>query len=121
MAQSVVIHGVPTHRKIGKIWGWLQEDNRGVEITGVRWLVKEEARQGKTSSSLVVHLNSRKEEARLWMGRRWYQTAKYDWDRKSGGTGRDRSCGAMDWNGDMMAQEYKLKLLFSREDTRGYV
>ena len=33
MAQSVVIHGVPTHRKIGKMWGWLQEDNRGVEVT----------------------------------------------------------------------------------------
>ena len=41
------------------------------------------------------------------MGRRWYQTAKYDWDRKSGSTGRDRSFGAMDWNGDMMTQEYK--------------
>jgi len=39
----------------------------------VRWLVKEEARQGKTNFSLVVHLNSRKaldggeKEARLWM------------------------------------------------------
>jgi len=113
MAQSVVIHGVPTHRKIGKMWGWLQEDNRGVEITGVRWLVKEKARQGKTSSSLVVLLNSRKaldggeKKARLWMGRRWYQTAKYDWDRKSGVQDSDRSVGAMDWNGDMMTQEYK--------------
>jgi len=51
---------VLTHRKIWKMCGWLQEDNRGVEITGVRWLVKEEARQGKTRFSLVVHLNSRK-------------------------------------------------------------
>ena len=58
-------------------------------------------------------MNSRKaldggeKEARLWMGRRWYQTAKYDWDRKSGVQDGDRSVGAMDWNGDMMTQEYK--------------
>ena len=68
---------------------------------------KGEARQGKASSSLVVHLNSRKALARLWMGRRWYQTAKYDWDWKSGVQDGDRSVGAMDWNGDMMTQEYK--------------
>jgi len=79
--QSVVVHGVPTHRKIGEMWGWLQEDNPGVDV---RWLVKEEARRGKARSSLVVHLNSCKTVARLWMGKRCYQNTRYDWDRKGG-------------------------------------
>jgi len=43
-------------------------DNRRVEITGIRWLVKEEARRGKKRSSLVVHLNSREEVKDLWIG-----------------------------------------------------
>jgi len=88
-AQSVVIHGMPTHRKIGKVWGWLQEDNPGVVVTGVRWLVREELRPGKLESSVVVHLNSYKElegsgkEAWLRLGRKWHPTEKYDWNRKS--------------------------------------
>lgn len=39
----MVLHGVATHRMIGKMWEWLQEDNEGANITGVRWLLKEEA------------------------------------------------------------------------------
>jgi len=43
----------------------------------------------------------------LWIGRRWYRTARYDWHRKSGVQDGDQSVGAMDWNDDMIRQEYK--------------
>jgi len=57
---------------IGKMWGWLQEDNERVNITGVRWLVMDEA------------MNSCKAVTLLRMGRRVYRTTRYDWNRRGG-------------------------------------
>ena len=85
---------------IGKMWGWLQEDNESVKITGVRWLVIDEARKGKTRPSLVVHLNSCKTVTLLRMGRRVYRTTRYDWNRKGGGERSERGQGSVRLEGD---------------------
>ena len=89
-AQSVVLHGVPTHRRIGKMWGWLQEDNESASITSVRWLVMDEARRGKTRWFLVVHLNSCETVALLRMGRQVYPRDQYASSAMTAGKGGRR-------------------------------
>ena len=56
MAKAVVVHGVPTNWRIngaadcvGRIMG---------EVIGVRWLLGERRREGKTASSVVVYLEN---------------------------------------------------------------
>jgi len=73
------MHGAPLHYKPGTMRRWTEEDNKGVEIKGIRWLLKELA-PGKTASSLL--------EASLGTGgaERVYMTLN----------GGDRGCGC--WN-----------------------
>jgi len=55
---------------------WLKEDNKGVEIQGIRWLLKEVA-LGKTASSLVIYMKSAEVTGKLRMGRKLFRTKTY--------------------------------------------
>ncbi|KAF8420906.1 hypothetical protein EV426DRAFT_701977 [Tirmania nivea] len=83
-AQAVVMHGVPTRYKPGQMRRWIEEDNKGVEVMGIRWLLKQHE-PGKVASSLVVYTRSAKEVGRLYMGRKFFRTTRYDWNRLSSG------------------------------------
>ena len=83
---AVVVRGVPTGRKIGNMWRWMEEDNKriGLKILGARWLLQEARRVGKQASSLVLYLASGvKAGTRLRMGQKWFTTCAYDFDRGS--------------------------------------
>jgi len=80
-AQAVVIHGIPIRYKLGKLGRWIQEDNTGIEVMGVRWLLSEDRRGGKEASSLVIYTKSAKEIAAMRLGGRFFSTEKYDWNR----------------------------------------
>ena len=47
--RAVVVRGVPTSRKIGKLWRWMEENNKGIglKILRARWLLEETRRVGK--------------------------------------------------------------------------
>jgi len=62
------------------MWRWIEEDNRGVRIVGIRWLLKED-RRGHEASSLVIYMRDLVEVKRLRKGRRLFRTTRYDWDR----------------------------------------
>ena len=89
-AQAVVIHGIPTRYKIGKLGRWIQEDNTGIEVMGARWLLSEDRRRGKEASSLVMYTKSAKEIAAMRLGGRFFSTEKYDWNRRVGHPRQDR-------------------------------
>ena len=61
---------------------WIQGDNKGITILGIRWLLHETRRMGKMASSLVIYL---KEGINInkgvRMGRRIHRTTQYNWDR----------------------------------------
>ena len=56
---------------------WIEEDNRGVKIMGIRWLLRED-RQGQVASSLVIYM---RDPVEATMGRRLFRITGYDWDR----------------------------------------
>lgn len=58
---------------------WIHDDNKGIEIMGTRWLMQEHL-PGKVASSVVIDMKSAVEMGRLRMGRRAYNTERYDWD-----------------------------------------
>ncbi|KAF8432377.1 hypothetical protein BGX38DRAFT_1146405 [Terfezia claveryi] len=39
LARSVVLHTAPTRYKPGQMRGWIEEDNKGAQILGIRWLL----------------------------------------------------------------------------------
>jgi len=80
-AQAVVIHGVPVRYKPGMMVRWIQEDNTGIEVMRVRWLLSEDRRRGKEASSLVIYTKSTKEIAAMRLGGKRFSTEKYDWNR----------------------------------------
>ena len=55
---------------------WTGEDNKGVEVLGVRWLLGEH-RQGKTTSTSVIYTKSAEEIGGLRIGRKLFQTTRY--------------------------------------------
>lgn len=55
--QIVVLHGASTHHKPGTMRRRLEEDNKGIKVHGIRWLLKGPTR-GKRASSLVIYLGS---------------------------------------------------------------
>ena len=81
---AIVMHAAPLHYKPGTMRRWIEEDNKdmGVEIMGIRWLLKEN-RPGKVASSLVIYMKSARKVEKLRMGRRFFRTTSYDWDRIS--------------------------------------
>ena len=61
---------------------WIQEDNKGVTILGIRWLLNESRRMGKAASSLVIYLKKGININKgVRMGRRIHRTTQYDWER----------------------------------------
>ena len=44
--------------------GWIEENNKGVEIMGTRWLTQEHL-PGKVASSLVIYVKSAVEIGKL--------------------------------------------------------
>ena len=73
---AVVIHGALPHYKQGMMRRWIEEDNEGVEIMGIRWLLKDFGRE-KVASCLVSYLT---EIGDLKMGRRHFRTTRCDGD-----------------------------------------
>ena len=59
---------------------WIDEDNKGIDIMGIRWLLSGN-RSGKTASSLVIYMKSASDMDKLRMGRRLFHTTQYDWYR----------------------------------------
>jgi len=80
-ARALVLHAAPTHRKLGEMRRWLEEDNKGVVIIGARWLLQEGRRLGKATSSLVIYLSSPKAAGKLRMGRKLFRTTRYEWSK----------------------------------------
>lgn len=79
--RALVLHAAPTHRKLGEMRRWLEEDNKGVVIVGARWLLQEGRRLGKAASSLVIYLSIPKAVGKLRMGRKLFRTTRYEWGR----------------------------------------
>ena len=55
MAKAVVVHGVPIDWRINGVANVAERVMR--KVIGVRWLLGERRRQGKTASSVVVYLD----------------------------------------------------------------
>ena len=72
------MHATPLHHKPGTMRRWLEEDHRGINITGIPWLLKENRLEGKTASSLVKY------EIRGGSGEgKYFRTSEYDLDRSA--------------------------------------
>jgi len=78
--RALVMHAAPLKYKPGTMRRWIEEDNKGVKILGIRWLLRED-RRGKVASSLVIYMSDLMEVTKLRMGRRLFRTTSYDWDR----------------------------------------
>ncbi|KAF8455010.1 hypothetical protein BGX38DRAFT_1267618 [Terfezia claveryi] len=76
--RAIVFHAAPTHRKPGEMARWLEEDNKGVKVAGVRWLLQEGRRLGKAASSLVIYLTTPVSPGKLRMGRKCFRTTSYE-------------------------------------------
>ncbi|KAF8440671.1 hypothetical protein BGX38DRAFT_1144485 [Terfezia claveryi] len=80
--QAVVLHAAPTKYKPGLMRHWIEEDNKTVQIQGIRWFLKEDRRIGKLASSLVIYMTETIDLTHgLRMGRRLFRTTAYDWAR----------------------------------------
>ncbi|KAF8439666.1 hypothetical protein BGX38DRAFT_1207146 [Terfezia claveryi] len=67
--------------KPGLMRRWIEEDNKGVQIVGIRWLLQEGRRVGKLASSLVIYLANSTDSTRgLRMGKRIFRTTDYNWN-----------------------------------------
>ena len=74
------MHAAPLKYKPGTMRRWIEEDNKGVRILGIRWLLRED-RRGQVVSPLVIYMQDLMEVTKLRMGRRLFRTTCYDWDR----------------------------------------
>ncbi|RPB23568.1 hypothetical protein L211DRAFT_838422 [Terfezia boudieri ATCC MYA-4762] len=80
--RAIVFHAAPMKYKPGLMRRWIEEDNQGARILGIRWLLQEGRRVGKLASSLVIYLAEGIDTRRgLRMGRRVFRTSEYEWDR----------------------------------------
>ncbi|RPB21247.1 hypothetical protein L211DRAFT_840851 [Terfezia boudieri ATCC MYA-4762] len=81
-ARAIVLHAAPMKYKPGLMRRWIEEDNEGARILGIRWLLQEGRRVGKLASSLVIYLAEGIDTTRgLHMGRRVFRTSEYEWNR----------------------------------------
>jgi len=85
--QTVVMHAAPLRYKPGMVRRWLEEDNKGVEITGIRWLLKEHTPE-KAASPLVIYMRLAQEVGSLSMGGTLFRTTKYEGRRGSRDNGK---------------------------------
>jgi len=65
------MHTAPLKYKPSTMRRWVEEDNRGVKVVGIRWLLRED-RRGQEASSLVIYMRDRREVRSLRMGRRLF-------------------------------------------------
>ncbi|KAF8457052.1 hypothetical protein BDZ91DRAFT_800785 [Kalaharituber pfeilii] len=83
---AIVVHGITVTKRLGNVRKWLEvDDELGVKIAGARWLLKQERREGKTTSSVVIYLEgagwtSQRPET-LRIGGKKYRWDTYEWDR----------------------------------------
>jgi len=63
----------PLRHKAGMVWHWIEEDNKSVEITGIRWLPTREV-----GSFLAIYMKSAEEPSYLRMSSRLLHTTRYD-------------------------------------------
>ena len=75
-AQAVVMHAAPLRYKPGTMRRWMEEDNRGVKIMGIR--LTREQKPGKVASSLVIYMKSAVEMGKIHMGRKLFYTTRCD-------------------------------------------
>ena len=82
-ASAVVVHALCTRYERALLCRWLVEGNKGLTITGSRWLLNEERRSGKTHSSLALYLAypTTYPNQELRWGRKWLCTTGYDWEK----------------------------------------
>ena len=78
--QAIVMHAAPLRYKLGMMRRWIEEDNKGVEIMGIWWLMKDHE-PGKVAPSLVIYMKSAVDMRKIRMGRKLHHTTRYDWDR----------------------------------------
>jgi len=76
---ALVMYAAPFKYKPGTMRRWIEVDNKGVKIMGIRWLLKED-RRGQVVSSLVIYMRDPVEVTKLWIGRRLFRTTGYNWD-----------------------------------------
>jgi len=74
------MHAAPLKYKLSTMRRWIEEDNKGVRILGIRWLLREDWR-GQVASSLVIHMKGLMGVTKLRMGRGLFRSTRYDWDR----------------------------------------
>ncbi|RPB18189.1 hypothetical protein L211DRAFT_854367 [Terfezia boudieri ATCC MYA-4762] len=80
--RAVVLHTAPSKFKPGLTCYWIEEDNKGAQILGIRWLTTEERGMGKLASSLVVYIKVKINlHQGLRMGRKFCRTTRYYWNR----------------------------------------
>ena len=72
--RAVVMHAAPLQYKPGTMQRWIEENNKGVTIVGIRWLLKED-RGGQEASSLVIYIRDLVEVKSLRM-------AEGSWERR---------------------------------------
>jgi len=67
------MHAAPLKYKPGTMRRWIGENNKGVKIVGIRWLLRED-RRGQEASSLVIYMGDPVGVRSLRMGRRLFRT-----------------------------------------------
>ncbi|KAF8440577.1 hypothetical protein BGX38DRAFT_1273040 [Terfezia claveryi] len=81
-ARAVVIHAAPTKYKLGLMRRWIEDDNEGIRILDIRWLLPEDRRVAKLASSLVIYMAKEADPTRgLRIGKRLFRTTAYDLKR----------------------------------------
>ncbi|KAF8451740.1 hypothetical protein BDZ91DRAFT_802573 [Kalaharituber pfeilii] len=83
---AIVVHGKAVTKRLGNVWKWLEVDNElGTKIAGARWLLKQERREGKVTSFVVVYLEGAGRTSHipetLCIGGKKYRWDVYEWDR----------------------------------------
>ena len=85
-ARTIVLHGALAKYKPGQIRRWIEDNQRGVHVQGIRWLTQEYRGAGKLASSLVVYLKERIDlNHGVRIGRRIFRITEYDWNRWGAG------------------------------------
>ena len=79
-ARALVVHGVRLEEKLGRVRQELEADHFG-RVLGIRWLLKEKRREGRTASSVVIYLERPSQAQHVWVGKRRLRAEQYDFDR----------------------------------------
>ncbi|KAF8439500.1 hypothetical protein BGX38DRAFT_1144760 [Terfezia claveryi] len=80
---AIVIHGVPTYRRLSDLIIKLLLVPKGTEVMSLRWLLPGPQRAGKKASSLVLYLNTEEvpEDLVVRLGKNKMRISLYECDR----------------------------------------